>query len=197
MILTTSKCGQHGHPEFVLEAGKTSIPEVHLRELVRTIEDGSVFKPGDTFQVGWMWTLVQPYDASRLTLREPDMESIPIRWVPGVTETLWHRMVQVYTLDSFSLRQEINMPHFRHTLLVCTRFAQPVFMMTRTSPSQKNKADSGWFVGCYGDDHDHNSPANLLCLSKISYRFLQNARRKQMLNCTIFWESCSSSWLQS
>jgi hypothetical protein len=182
MILATTKCSQHGHPEFVLEGGETCIPEVHLRDLARTIEEmveqGSVFKPGDTFHVGWMSTLVQPYDASRLTLHEPDLQSIPIQWVPGVTETLRHRMVQVYTLDSFSLRQEINMPSFRQTLLVCTRFVEPSFFMRRTNPSEKNKADTGWFVGCLGDGHDHNSPANLRCIplyeAFIKQRGIQN-----------------------
>jgi hypothetical protein len=182
MVLCTSKCSQHGHPEFVLEAGETSIPEVHLRDLVRTIEEmvaqGSVFKPGDTIRIGWMSTLVQPCDASRLTLHEPDMQSIPVQWVPGVTESLRHKMVQIYTLDSFSLRQEMSMPSFRHTMLVCTTFAEPGFFMTRTNPSEKNKADTGWFVGCLNDGHDHNDPKNLRCISLyevfIKQRGIQN-----------------------
>jgi hypothetical protein len=182
MILSTSKCGRHQHPEFVLEAGESCLPEVHLRDLVQTIEEmvaqGSVFKPGDTMRIGWISALVQPYDASRLTLHEPDMQSIPVQWVPGVTESLRHRMVQVYTLDSFSLRQEMNMPSFRHTLLVCTAFAEPGFFMRRTSPSEKNKADTGWFVGCLNDGHDHNSRENLRCISLyeafIKQRGIQN-----------------------
>lgn len=35
--------------------------------------------------------------------------------------------------------------------------------MNRTEPD--GERDSGWFVGCLDDDHDHNDSDNLLCVS--------------------------------
>ena len=35
--------------------------------------------------------------------------------------------------------------------------------MTRSDPT--DSADSGWFVGCLADDHDHQQPANLTRVS--------------------------------
>lgn len=176
MIMTTTKCAQFRHPEFFLEANESQVPDVHLTRIVQTLEGmvahGSVFKPGQTYQVGWMLTLVQSHDASRLTLHEPDMQAMPMRWIPGITETLRQMMVQLYTLDSFSLRQEINVPSVLQSLIACTQYTDPSFFMERGAPSAKNKADTGWFVGCLHKDHNHNDAANLRCIS-VYEAFLQ------------------------
>ena len=167
MRITTSKCGQFKHPEFVLEADDIAVPDVYLKELAETIEQmvaaGSVFRPGQTFQIGWMITQVASSGASRLSLVEPDMEEMPMQWVLGVTETLRQKMVQVFMLDSVSLRQEMKIPSVLQSLVACTRYSAPSFIMVRSEGA--NERDSGWFVGCLDDEHDHNDPANLSCVS--------------------------------
>jgi hypothetical protein len=165
MRITTTRCKAHNHPEFVLEAD-SQVPDSHLIDLAQTMEEmvaaGSVFRPEQTFEVGWMTTQVARFDAARLTLLEPDMKAMPIRWVPGVTETLRHKMVHVFTLDSFSLRDEMTMASIRQAMIVCTGYAVAEFFMARSEPRDR---DSGWFVGCLDKDHDHNDPANLRCVS--------------------------------
>lgn len=167
MIITTTNCGQFGHPEFVLEADQATVPEIYLKELAQTIEamvaEGSQFRPGETFQIGWMLTKVQAHGSSQLTLEEPDMESFPIRWVPGVSHTLRQQMLQAFMLDSVSLRHEMQIPTILNTLLSCTRYTAREFFMVRAEAT--NERDSGWFVGCVGQDHDHNDAANLRCIS--------------------------------
>ncbi|MFI5456913.1 MAG: hypothetical protein ACHRXM_15820 [Isosphaerales bacterium] len=167
MIISTTKCEQLGHPEFVLEADVSTVPDIYIRETVETVErmvaDGSVFRPGETFQIGWMLTRVQEQGPTHLTLEEPDMRSLPIRWIPGVTHTLRQKMVQVFMLDSVSLRHEMQIPSIRQSLITCTRFAASDFFMTRSEGT--NERDSGWFVGCLDEVHDHNDPGNLCCVS--------------------------------
>jgi hypothetical protein len=166
MQLVTRKCGRFNHPEFHLEADEAIVPDVYLRKLIETIEgmvaEGSVFKPGETFQIGWMITQVQPFDGSHLTLVEPDMKSFPIKWVPGVTHTLRQQMVQLFMLDSVSLREEMEIPTVLQSLVACTRYESSCFFMSMSESSNPN--DSGWFVGCR-EDHDHNNPKNLRCIS--------------------------------
>jgi hypothetical protein len=91
MIISTTKCEQFGHPEFVLEVD-ASVPDVYARDLVETIEcmvrGDSAFRPDETFQIGWMLTRVQEQGPRQRTLEEPDMRSMPIQWTPGVTHTL-------------------------------------------------------------------------------------------------------------
>lgn len=168
MVLVTTNCNRHGHPEFVLEADEAAVPADQLRDLARTVEGmvaaGSAFRPEQTFQVGWMLTLVRRHaDGVRLTLAEPDMREMPIRWVGGVTRTLRQMMLQVYMLDSVGLRDEADFPSVQHALLACTHYADADFFLERFAP--RGPADTGWFVGCTRADHRHNDPANLRLVS--------------------------------
>ena len=167
MVIVTDTCGRHGHPEFVLEADDAQVPPVYLENIAGTIRNmvasGSVFRPGEHFQIGGVLTRVERAEGDRLTLAEPDMQSMPIRFVPGISQTLRQLMLQLFMLDSVSLRHEINIPALNQSLITCTRDADPGFFMTRSAPS--HDADTGWFVGCLDDDHDHDTPANLKCVS--------------------------------
>ena len=167
MVIETDTCRAHGHPEFVLRADEAHVPALYLENIAQTVQrmvaEGSVFRPGETFQIGWMLTHVERYGEDRLTLVEPDMRSLPIKLVPGVSETLRQMMLQLFMLDSASLRSEIDIPSLHQSLVACTRFDEPAFFMTRSAPTREG--DSGWFVGCMGDDHDHHTPANLTCIS--------------------------------
>lgn len=84
MVITTTRCGKFGHVEFALEADTSHVPEVYLRDIVNTVEGmvsrGSVFRAGQTFQIGWMLTQIQSNDSGLLTLFEPDMVTFPIKW---------------------------------------------------------------------------------------------------------------------
>jgi hypothetical protein len=167
MIISTTKCEEFGHPEFVLEADASVVPDIYVRNLVETIEcmvkEGSCFRPGETFQIGWMLTRVQGQGPRQLTLEEPDMRSMPIQWIPGVTHTLRQKMLQVFMLDSVGLRHQMQIPTIRQSLIACTRYTDGDFFMTRSE--NNNERDSGWFVGCLDGGHDHNEAGNLRCIS--------------------------------
>jgi hypothetical protein len=167
MVVVTDTCRGHGHPEFVLEADEGHVPSVYLENVAQTIQRmvaaGSVFRPGETFQIGWMLTRVESYGDDRLTLVEPDMRSMPMRFVRRISETLRQMMLQLFMLDSVSLRAEIDIPLAQHSLVACTRYTEPAFFMTRSAPGDEH--DSGWFVGCLADDHDHDAASNLTRVS--------------------------------
>lgn len=163
--ISTMKCEQFGHPEFLLEVDASAVPEIYIREMVEALErmvaDGSVFRPGQTLQIGWMLTRLHEEGPRQLTLEEPDMRSLPIEWIPGITHTLRQKMLQVFMLDSVALRHEMQIPSILQSLIACTRYTDCDFFMTRSEGN--NARDSGWFVGCLDDAHDHNDPGNLCC----------------------------------
>jgi len=163
MIITTTACDKFGHPEFILEADTSQVPDTYLRDIAKSLEgmvaQGSVFRSGQTFQIGWVQTQVRDHEGGRLTLVEPDMRAVPVQWVPGITETLRQLMLQIFMLDSVSLRPKLNMPSMTQSLIACSRYTEPSFFMTRTKAI--DKTDCGWFIGCLDQHHDHKESANL------------------------------------
>src|SRR5581483_2306561 len=110
MVLTTNGCNKFGHKEFLVEADTSVVPEVYLRNIMGTIEsmisEGSVLLPGQTFQIGWMLTQVQSHDSGLLTLAEPDLRNMPVKWVPGITQSLRHLPGWVTGRDGSRKRDE-------------------------------------------------------------------------------------------
>ena len=165
MQVSTQHCREYDHPEFVIEVDETRIPDEQIKLFIQNLEGlvagGRVFQPQETFKLGWMTTEVRAYEGSRLTLYEPDMKSWPIRFVPGISESLHQEMMQVFFIDSLAIpRQEMEIPDIRQSAMVCSRYqeARDLFL-ARSEPFEKT--DSGWFVGCLDDDHDHEEVENL------------------------------------
>jgi hypothetical protein len=169
MLVSTTRCQDYGHAEFALEVDDSAVPHQHFARVIQTIEgmvaQGSVFAPGETFQIGWMTTQVQRYDEDRLTLFEPDMRSMPIVFVPGVTATLRQMMLQLFLIDSVAVpRHDMDIPNICQSAVACTKLgAATGLILSRDKVLHAN--DSGWFIGCHDEDHDHNSNANLICVS--------------------------------
>lgn len=142
---------------------------LHVDSLISAIEsmvrDGSVFRAGETYQYGWMLTLVQELPDGTLTLREPDMKSMPIEFVSGVTETVRHMTLQLFALDSFAVdRSDMDIPTVRESGIACQRYRDGIgFIMDRAEPSDDH--DSGWFIGCVNETCDHNDPNSLRRIS--------------------------------
>jgi hypothetical protein len=98
-----------------------------------------------------------------LALFEPDFESMPVRFVDGVSNTLLHLLLQKSVAESLGLDGELVAPSLRDSAIVCTEFGSAAsFVMSRATPKA---ADSGWFLGCDNPAHDHQSPD---CLRRVS-----------------------------
>jgi hypothetical protein len=167
MVITTQNCARFRHPEFTLEADTSHIPEQYLQDTANIVEGmiakGSIFRPGQTFQIGWMITQVQSHASGLLTLAEPDMRTFPVKWVPGITQTLRQTILQLFLLDSASFRKDVKMTTILQSAIVCSHYTARDFFMTRSDASNEN--DSGWFIGCLNRKHDHHAPSNLKRLS--------------------------------
>jgi hypothetical protein len=159
MELKTTACGEHDHPEFVIEFDSDGLGDDHGTELVRTIEEmvaeGSVFRPGETFAIGWMVTRIDKAGAGLLTLSEPDLDTHPLEYSRGITNTLRHKMIQVYTADSYGIdRDDLVIPTIRQLAIACDRVPHAdAVLLTRNDGTDPD--DSGWLALCHDDDHDH------------------------------------------
>jgi hypothetical protein len=163
----TSRCHLSAHPEILVSYAESGVIPDDVDNLIRTLEamvaTGSVFAPGETIQVGWLYDQFREQGQGVLTLYEPDLKAFPVSWVPGITNTLVTKRLQLDVADSFGLREQAEFTTFRHSCLICSQFRAGIdFLMSRVSPEN---AISGWFIGCLDERHDHNSTNHLLCLS--------------------------------
>ena len=157
-----------GHPEFNLYFDEYVIdPWVewfvdYLENSVQTEK----YADEETMQVGWMINLIKSDDGA-LTIYEPDFKRIPVNWTKSVSTTLSHIFLQRYVADSIGLTERMNFPSYIQTAIRCNSFGgDPVgFCITRFEPSDTNRKDSGWFLGCLDPKHDHNSPQTLSLIS--------------------------------
>lgn len=159
----TSKCAAHGHPEIEVRYSEARVPPVDVDSLLaffeQSVRAGTRYKPGETLQIGWMFTRLFDRGRGLLGLEEPDFASVPIRWVDCVDRTLLHLRHQRDVAESVGMLDELAPPSIRSSAVVCSRYAtSAAFGMRRTEPAE---ADSGWFVGCLDPDHDHTNPRRL------------------------------------
>jgi hypothetical protein len=166
MLITTTKCHDYGHPELVLTLDSTSL-EVDARwfagGLEQMVQSGSRFQPGQSLQIGWslVWFVALPNET--LGFEEPDMKSMPLVRQPGLTNSLRHLRLHKDTLESVLSSDALSFPSLQQSCLICTRLARSSsFFMDRRQPQC---AESGWFIGCQADEHDHNDPTALKAVS--------------------------------
>ncbi len=163
----TQRCRQHGHLEISVECEDTLPLSPTLQWFIGWLEsevaDGRRFIPEQTIQVGWSLLEIRQRTDGTLALFEPDFQSMPVRFVDGVSKTLLHLFLQKSVAESLGLEQELAIPALRDSAIVCTEFgSNEGFVMSRVTPKG---ADSGWFLGCDSRVHDHQRPETLRRIS--------------------------------
>jgi hypothetical protein len=167
-VLHTTSCRRHRHPEFRITYDPALVPvEDDLRWFVNWLEEavagGERFADGQTCQIGWVVTEIRATEDGSLALWEPDMSQIPIARVESVSHTLAHLRLQKDVCESVLSPAELSFPSMLQSAIICTRLGQTeVVVMERSAPSG---SDAGWFCGCSGEDHDHNSLDELRMVS--------------------------------
>lgn len=161
MEAETTRCESVGHPEFRILCDEHVTSKVGAPWLVSWLEErvlaGELFHPGESVQIGWMFTLLRERPDGSLGISEPDFQSTPLAWVDCVTLTLRHLWFQREV--AASVAQAPSFPSYRQTAVVCSRLrGASAFVMNRDEPTN---LDSGWFIGCYDDDHDHQDVTQL------------------------------------
>jgi hypothetical protein len=87
--------------------------------LETTVAEGEVYKPGETFQIGWCTTVIQKGD-DELIISEPDRTGkIPPSYVDSLIHTILDHRDQTDTADSVGLFDEMDFPHFEDSCIVC------------------------------------------------------------------------------
>ncbi len=160
MRTCTQKCREHDHLEISVQCEDTAALSPSLHSFLGWIESevagGRRFLPEQTVQVGWSVLEVRQRTDGTLALFEPDFQSMPVRFVDGVSNTLLHLFLQKSVAESLGLVGEIALPSLRDSAIICTEFGSTDgFVMSRVAPKA---ADSGWFFGCDSAAHDHQSP---------------------------------------
>jgi hypothetical protein len=163
----TARCRAFRHPEFRLRADPAAVLEGDIALLITTLEGmvsaGQRFKDGETIQVGWGTLRVRRNRDKSLSLLEPDFRKTPIKWVESVTTTILHLRRQKDVCESYFSASALLFPSLRESCITCTSLADAdSVLMDRSEP---RGGESGWFLGCADDDHDHNNPDHLTRLS--------------------------------
>jgi hypothetical protein len=162
-ILETTRCRDSGQPEFRVAVDGAAVIEPDIAFLLRTLEEwvqaGERFGDGETVQLGWCLLTVRVNEDNTLSLLEPDFRRMPILWVDSVTSTLRHLRAQKDVCESFFDPTAVCFPTLTQSCIVCTHLPEAQqLVMERHEPVA---ADSGWFLGCHGNTHDHNDARNL------------------------------------
>lgn len=164
MIQRTQNCAKFNHPEFSLQCEGNEFFDARLKWLLEWLEhevaNNKRFLPEQTVQVGWSLLTVKQRGDGTLALFEPDFQSMPIKFLDGVSNTVLHLAVHKFVCESLMLEDELELSPLNHSAIVCSDFGKHKgLILTRHSPTDGN--DSGWFFGCGDPSHNHQSAENL------------------------------------
>ncbi len=161
--ITTSQCGRYGQAEFRFKVDPSRVLRVDIDWLRQTLEgwvaNGERFRDGETIQLGWGLLKISSNSDGTNSLLEPDFGTLPIEWIDVVTDSLANLRKQKDVCESYFDADETAFPSLRQSAVVCTelRGSDRIVMERLTA----DPPDSGWFIGCGYDSHDHNSPDHL------------------------------------
>ena len=163
MRRTTENCGKYGQQEISVAYEQERVLESDVKWLLEWLEsevaNGRRFLPGETVQIGWMLTKLEPFENENLRICEPDMKSFPVKFVDSVANTLAHLRLQKMVAESIGVADELSFPPLMHSAITCNWFREHIgIFMDRFSPKD---SDSGWFIGCDDPNHDHQDQRNL------------------------------------
>ncbi len=155
----TTGCAAFGHPEFTVRfAREVPVPglERRLLDLLEgEVARGVVFKPGQTVQLGWATLRLVARADGTYGVLEPDLAH-ELKWVESVDQALLEAWRQQEVLASVGLEARADFPRQALQAVVCARaFEATRWLLGRTEPSAPT--DSGWFLGCLDDTHDHQA----------------------------------------
>jgi hypothetical protein len=160
--VSTTNCSNYQHPEFLL-VFDSLVPQCDIDVLAsfleKSVEQGTQYDDGDTIAFGSMLFLVASVD-NLLILHEPDLQSLPIAWKLGITQSMKLLRLQKDVVESVGLEDEIDSPSIRSSLLIGTDLTDEgkKFILERITPVD---SDSGWFIGRPDSMLDYNNEVNL------------------------------------
>lgn len=178
----TSECHQFGQPEFRFKVDDTRVLEIDIQWFIKTLHEwiahGERFRDSETVQLGWGLLKVHANPDGSLALLEPDYSSMPVNWVDTITQTLRDLRTQKDVCESYFEPDETTFPSFREHCIACSRLKDsPRIIMERVAATSP---DSGWFIGCRHEEHDHNNADQLRRVS-LYEAVLENPRARKFV----------------
>ncbi|WP_426342522.1 immunity protein Imm33 domain-containing protein [Pseudoduganella sp. S-14] len=145
---STTQCTKYGQAEFVFSVDDGSLGEKDAQWFRETLEEmvaaGEKFKAGETLLVGPVPLKLEAAEDGKLRVLEPDMKTIPFKFVPSVTRTLKIVRRQRYAADSLGATKAIRFAPFHHPLMVTPGALQaPSIIMIR---AKKQDGVTGWVL---------------------------------------------------
>ncbi|MGW8390587.1 immunity protein Imm33 domain-containing protein [Pseudoduganella sp. HUAS MS19] len=145
---STTQCAKYGQPEFVFSVDDGSLGEKDAQWFRATLEgmvaDGEKFKAGETLLVGPVPLKLESADGGKLRVLEPDMKSIPFKFVPSVARTLRIVRRQRYAADSLGAASAMRFAPLHHPLMVTPgALKAPAIIMIR---AKKQDGITGWVL---------------------------------------------------
>jgi hypothetical protein len=149
----TSKCSQFGHPEFQISVSDQAIPRADVDWFLATLESmvaaGERFKAGETMQIGWMITKIEQGDRGAVKLTEPDMKSIPVKFIDSANATVRHLRGQKDSVESVLPASSLQFPSLSQSVVVHVNYRQARrLLLDRSAPKG---TDSGWWLSDLSD----------------------------------------------
>src|SRR5262245_39235213 len=121
--ITSAGCGNHHHARFRLRFDPNLALERDARELVARLEQSTGssagLKSGSHFQHGWLTLRLHLDKDSNLTVQEPNLCGLPIRYVDSVTNALRHLAWQRACAASIGFKAALVQPAMSDTAAVC------------------------------------------------------------------------------
>lgn len=163
----TTKCSQFGHPEFQFSVTSNASPRTDVAWFLSMLESmvatGEQFKAGETMQVGWMLTMLQDGDKGALKVTEPDMKSVPIKFIDTVDATIKHLRAQKDSVESVLPSTALAFPSLHQSIVVHVNYKQSKrILLDRASPKG---ADSGWWLSDLDDGKGNKDPKRFMKIS--------------------------------
>jgi hypothetical protein len=157
---------QRGQKEIVISLDTQSglDPAWLVGFLQESVANGKHFLPGQTIQIGWMLVLLKATESGVLELWEPQFDSIPIKWIRGIDNTLRHLILQKSITEL--LKVDPMFPSLRDSGSASKSFLtvpSPNDFRLFREPSKGN--DSGWRLDAAPFKSQHTEYRSLFELS--------------------------------
>jgi len=134
-------------PPIVINITDNTIPSndvtAVLRGLEHQIKGGTRFKDGETLQLGFMVNQFSLMDDGRLRLEEPDMKSVPVKFLPTMNYTFKTLRAQKDIVESIGSTQ-LSYPSVQQAIAIHKDFkTASAVLLERVAPEE---SQSGWWV---------------------------------------------------
>lgn len=163
----TTKCKQFNHPEFQIQVSSKAVPAADiawfLAGLEKRVAEGERFKGGETMQVGWVLIMLQAAPGGVLRIMEPDMKSVPVKFVDSLDNTLKQLRSQRDTVESFTPSIPLSFPSLRQSVVVHRDYKTTRrVLLSRYEPEE---LDSGWWLSDLNDESGARDPTHFTKIS--------------------------------